>query len=276
LAARARLVAVLFADRAPDLSLLPLLAGAGFSGAMLDTAGKTAGRLLDRMDVTALRHFVAACSAHRLLSGLAGSLEAPDIPRLLLLRPGLLGFRRALCGVNGRTGRIDPQAVQDIRALIPLEESAENGAEVDHHLLSAHGYVPDLTGDPALMDRVFVHDLVLPVHVGAYAYEHAAPQRVRFDVDVLIARAPRPTHDMRDVFSYDLISDGIRLLTDAGHVALIETLAERIAAMLLSHPRVFKVRVQLEKLDAGPRVVGVAIERTREQAAPHAGFGFAQ
>jgi (5-formylfuran-3-yl)methyl phosphate synthase len=272
LAARTRLIAVLFADRAPDLALLPLLAGAGFAGAMLDTAGKGTGRLLDHMEVTALHRFVEACSAHRLLSGLAGSLEAPDIPRLLLLRPGVLGFRTALCGEAGRTGRIDPDAVQEVRALIPPETEAGNGTGVDHRLLSAHGYVPDPSGDPALMDRVFVHDLVLPVHIGAYAYERSAPQRVRFDVDALIARASQPTHDMRDVFSYDLISDGIRLLVDGGHVPLAETLAERIAAMLLAHPRVLKVRVKLEKLDVGPRIVGVAIERSREHAVPHAGF----
>ena len=273
LSARTRLIAVLFADRGPDFSLLPLLAESGFAGAMLDTAGKSEGRLLDHMELTALCRFVDACAAHRLLSGLAGSLEAPDIPRLLLLRPGVLGFRSALCGAGGRTGPIDRESMQEIRALIPPEAEANNGMGVDHRLLSAHGYVPDLTGDPALMDRVFVRDLVLPVHIGAYAHERRAPQRVRFDVDAMIGRAPHPTHDMRDVFSYDVISDGIRLLVDSGHVPLVETLAERIAAMLLAHPRVLKVRVQVEKLDVGPHLVGVAIERTREQATPYAGFG---
>ena len=32
-----------------------------------------------------------------LLTGLAGSLEAADVPRLLLLAPDYLGFRGALC-----------------------------------------------------------------------------------------------------------------------------------------------------------------------------------
>ena len=82
--------------------------------------------------------------------------------------------------------------------------------------------MPDLSGDPAFTDRVFVHDLVMPVRVGRLRHEHAAAQRVRFDVDVLIARAMRATHDMRDVFSYDVITDGIRLLIDSGHVALVE------------------------------------------------------
>ncbi|MBV8578187.1 MAG: hypothetical protein JOZ58_24545, partial [Acetobacteraceae bacterium] len=41
LSARTRLIAVLFADRGPDFSLVPLLAESGFAGAMLDTAGKS-------------------------------------------------------------------------------------------------------------------------------------------------------------------------------------------------------------------------------------------
>ena len=85
-----KVVGVLFADRGIDTGLLARMAAAGFAGAMLDTAGKEAGRLLERMDITWLGDFVAQCQAHGLVSGLAGSLETPDIPRLLLLRPDYL------------------------------------------------------------------------------------------------------------------------------------------------------------------------------------------
>jgi dihydroneopterin aldolase len=71
---------------------------------------------------------------------------------------------------------------------------------------------------------------------------------------------------MRDVFSYDLITDGIRLLTGSGHVGLVETLAERIASMVLAHPRVAKVMVRVQKLETGSGTVGVEIERTRSAA----------
>jgi len=267
LAERVRLVAVQFADRAPDPSLLAVMAEAGFAGAMLDTATKSSGQLLDHMELPALRRFVDTCTQHGLLSGLAGSLEAPDVPRLLLLQPGFLGFRGALCGADGRAGRIVPESVRQIRALIPPEDISRTTEGVDYRVLAAHGYVPDPGPDPAATDLVFVHDLVLPVRIGAYSSERTAPQRVRFDVDVMIARSARPAEDMRDIFSYDIISDGIRLLTDAGHISLVETLAERIAAMLLEHPRVVQVSVKLEKLDTGPRTVGVRIERARGSAA---------
>jgi dihydroneopterin aldolase len=263
LANRAKLVAVLFADLEPDFGILPLLAECGFAGAMLDTARKGEGRLLDRMAMPNLRGFVEKCRALGLITGLAGALEAPDVPRLLVLAPDFLGFRGALCGVGGRAGASDPVAVAAIRALIPSHDSVEPfGADL--LLLAARGYAPP-TLDPARADRVFVRDLVLPVHVGAYGFERDAPQRVRFEVEAAVRRAEkRPAEGMADVFSYDLITDGIRMLLASGHVALLETLAERIAALLLAHRAVLRVTVRLEKLDVGQGVVGCIVERARE------------
>ena len=276
LAERVRLVAVLFADRAPDLRILPALAQAGFHAAMLDTADKSHGRLLDHIDLPNLRRFVAECDRLGLLSGLAGALEAPDIPRLLVLQPGVLGFRGALCGEAGRTGTIELAAAQEIRELIPHEMAADAEQAVDYRLLAARGYAHDPALDPGGTDLVFVRDFVLPVRIGAYASERASPQPVRFTVEAAVARgswgartgsagsAARWESGIRDVFSYDLIRDGIRMLADAGHVALVETLAERVAAMVLAHSRVLKVAVKVEKLEAGPGIVGVHLERTRE------------
>ncbi|MGH7210185.1 MAG: (5-formylfuran-3-yl)methyl phosphate synthase, partial [Acetobacteraceae bacterium] len=132
LAARTKLIAVLFADRAPDLALLPVLARAGFAGAMLDTADKNGSRLLDHRDLPHLRGFVAACRAERMQAGLAGGLEAPDVPRLLLLAPDVLGFRGALTGSAGRAAPIVREAAQAIRALIPPEDAPAEGGGIDY------------------------------------------------------------------------------------------------------------------------------------------------
>ena len=262
LARRVRLVAVLLADLSPDrafgLDLVPALAEAGFAGAMLDTARKDGRRLLDHMPIPELQRFVASCRAHGLMCGLAGALEPPDVPRLLLLEPDLLGFRGALCAA-GRAGPIDRSRVALVRGLIPREARVAEAVRQ-----------PELAGT----DRIFVHDLVLPVEIGAYAREHGAPQPVRFSVDAWVAGPMRPAQDLRDVVSYDLISDGIRLLVDAGHVELVETLAEQIASLLLAHPRITRVRVRLEKLETGSGIVGVEIERACEamRAASAAGL----
>ena len=178
IAARVKLMAVFFADASPDLSLLPLLGQSGFAGAMIDTHCKRAGRLLDHFTLSGLRAFVEDCHAARLIAGLAGSLETPDIPRLLVLAPDLLGFRGALCGTDGRAEALDPGRVQAVRGLIPPEVAARETHAVDYRLLAARGYAPP-AGKNVPVDRVFVDDLVLPVFIGAYAHERAAPQRVR-------------------------------------------------------------------------------------------------
>jgi (5-formylfuran-3-yl)methyl phosphate synthase len=266
LARKTKLIGVMFVDLAPDLALVRTMADCGFAGAMLDTARKDTRRLLDHMDMPGLREFVAACRSHGIIAGLAGSLETPDVPRLLLLQPDVLGFRTALCARRDRAAPIDDARVDVVRELIPLDERSalyeRQHAPVDYRLLAARGYSFDPTKD-APTDHVFVHDLVLPVRIGAYASEHEKPQRVRFNVDVQVLRPPHEAEDMRDVFSYDVITDGISMIVALGHVTLAETLAERIAALLLEHPRVVRATVRLEKLDLGPGAVGVTIERER-------------
>src|SRR5262249_41710571 len=119
LARKTKLIGVMFADHGADNTLIDMMAQSGFAGVMLDTARKTGSRLLDHMDITALAGFVEAAHGHGLMAGLAGSLEAPDIPRLLPLVPDVLGFRRALCLDHDRNARIDGGAVAAVRALIP-------------------------------------------------------------------------------------------------------------------------------------------------------------
>lgn len=269
LAARAKLVGVMFADAGADPGLLPLMAQSGFAGAMLDTARKDAGSLLELNELPALGAFVDACASHRLLAGLAGRLEPPDVPRLLLLQPDLLGFRGALCA-GGRRARVAAEAVAAIRALIPPDRReasrrTDGGAKIDYRLLAARAYAPTADGTPS--DRVFVRDFVMPVRIGAYARERIKPQRVRFNIDVKVQRASHAVDDMRDVFSYDIVTDGIRMIVAQEHIPFVETLAERVAALVLAHPRALAVTVRVEKLEVVDGAVGVEIVRQRSERA---------
>ena len=126
-------------------------------------------------------------------------------------------------------------------------------------MLAARGYSIDPHKDAAT-DRIFVRDFDLPVSIGAYIHERAKPQNVRFNVEARIYRGDRVAEDLGDVFSYDLIKDSIRMVAAQEHLALVETLAERIAALILTYPRVASVTVRVEKLDIG---AGVEIMRER-------------
>lgn len=124
LARRRRLVAVLFADLAPGLDAVPRFADAGFAGVMLDTAGKDGRGLRDFMALDGLARFVASAGGQGLLTGLAGSLRASDVPALLPLAADYLGFRGALCAGASRTAALDPDALRELRARIPRRDAA--------------------------------------------------------------------------------------------------------------------------------------------------------
>ena len=267
MSASVKLIGVMFADHGVDGTLIPIMGQAGFAGAMIDTASKGDKRLLDHLNPSFLIGFVDSCHAHGLLAGLAGSLELPDIPRLLLVSPDFLGFRGALCGPRGRDSRIESEAVGRVRELIPVEDSRATGeivaSRVDFRLLAAQCFSNDPRKNGDATDRIFVHDFVLPVRVGAYAREREKPQRVCFNVDIDLKRLDHIPEDMRDVVSYDVVTDGIGMIVAAGHIALVETLAERVAALALAYPRVVRVTVRVEKLDIRPGSVGVEITRER-------------
>ncbi|TIM26519.1 MAG: hypothetical protein E5Y63_28905 [Mesorhizobium sp.] len=265
LAARTKLIAVLFADLAPDFELLPMLAKHRFHGAMVDTANKANGRLLDHLPPERIPGFIDRAKSLGLMVGLSGSLEAPDIPRLLPFAPDFLGFRGALCGHSGRVGSISAEAVAQIRELIPEASRAGGASSIDYRLLAARGYSPGT--DPTLgTDKIFVRDFVLPVQIGAYSFEHGHTQKVRFDVTADVLQVTDHPEDMRHVFSYDIIMDGIRTIVARGHIQLSEALAEQVATYILENPRVVRVTVRVEKLELGPGGVGVEIERKRQSA----------
>jgi len=117
--------------------------------------------------------------------------------------------------------------------------------------------------------RMFVKDLVLQCNIGAYPRERLAPQPVRFNVDLHVREPNAPIDDdLRNVLSYDQITAAIKAHITKGHINLVETLAEDVASICLTDPRVIHVRVCIEKLAVEPDAasVGVEIERRRQ---PH-------
>jgi dihydroneopterin aldolase len=221
-------VGVLAGSGVPDIAAV---ASAGAKAAVLETEGTE--RLFATATPAAIAAFVADCRRHGLESWIGGSLEPPDIPRLLEYAPDVL------C--------LDGPGNEEFRALVPRQ--------------AGHVSVPAVEGS---VDRILVRDFVLPVEVGAYEFERHKSQRVRFSVEAEVRRRVLMPKDMRDVFSYDIILDIIRTLVGRGHTVLVETLAEQAAERILQHEEILSVMVRVEKLDLGPGAVGVEIVRRRQ------------
>lgn len=121
--------------------------------------------------------------------------------------------------------------------------------------------------------HVFVRDMVLPASIGVYPHEQSTPQRVRINLDLAVAEGPFGgtglsrarvgRDDLSRVVDYETIVRSVRSVVAAGHVMLVETLAERIAEICLHDARVELARVRIEKLDVFDDLasVGVEIER---------------
>jgi len=113
--------------------------------------------------------------------------------------------------------------------------------------------------------HVFVRDLTLDAHIGVHQHEKLGPQRIRVNVDLAVWEKDVDGigDQLANVVCYEQVVSGIRALVEEGHVNLVETLAEQIAALCLEDRRVRVARVRVEKLDvfADAASVGVEIER---------------
>ncbi len=121
-----------------------------------------------------------------------------------------------------------------------------------------------LLAHPALTDcrRLFLRNHEIAVHIGVHDFEHQAPQRIRFNVDLYVPLAlSTPSADQLDeVVDYDFIRHTIAQRVARGHIELQETLADDLLREMLAHPKVRAARVSTEKPDVYPDCEAVGVE----------------
>lgn len=143
------------------------------------------------------------------------------------------------------------------------DETSRAFAELDDRAAAAIG-----AGTPHLPDRISMRDYVLDTEIGAFQLERGQTQRVKFDVVVEVQTiAGALGDDVDQVLSYDTISDAIHAALADTRLNLLETLAERVAELILADPRAARVFLKIEKLDRGPYKLGVEIMRSAETLA---------
>ena len=112
--------------------------------------------------------------------------------------------------------------------------------------------------------RVFVRGLVVDAFIGAYEKEQGAAQKVKIDLEIEVTEPSNPVSDrLEDVVCYNKLTQGIKAIIDEGHIRLVETLAERVAGLALSHAMVYSVLVRIEKPNAIAEAAGAGVEIMR-------------
>jgi len=117
-----------------------------------------------------------------------------------------------------------------------------------------------------MTDIIFIRELRLDARVGLHKHEKLAPQTIELDIEIGVpGTTVFASGKVADTIDYGVVVDHIRALVANEHFGLVETLAERIARMILTDFRAPRVRVSIAKLGIVRNVkyVGVCIERTR-------------
>lgn len=115
-------------------------------------------------------------------------------------------------------------------------------------------------------DRIFLRGLEVECLIGFIDWERRIRQKVVIDFELPVdCRRAAERDDVADTLDYKKVSKRIIAFVGASEFQLVETLAHRVALLVLEEFDVEWIRLSINKPGAirGSRDVGVAIERMR-------------
>jgi 7,8-dihydroneopterin aldolase/epimerase/oxygenase len=116
------------------------------------------------------------------------------------------------------------------------------------------------------MDAIVIRDLRVEALIGIHRRERHVLQTVSVDLDIGVpGPAVFASDKVADTIDYEQVALRIRALAASGHFRLVETFADRIAALLIDDFGAPWVKVSAAKVGvlANAKVVGVSIERRK-------------
>ena len=114
------------------------------------------------------------------------------------------------------------------------------------------------------MDIVFLHEMKVDTVIGIWEWERKIRQTVVIDLEMAAdIRKAAASDSIDDALNYKSVAKRLQQFVADSEFQLVETLAEKIAAIVIDEFGVSWVRVKLNKPGAirGARDVGVVIER---------------
>jgi len=117
-----------------------------------------------------------------------------------------------------------------------------------------------------MTDTIFLRDLRVETVIGIWDWERKIRQMVSIDLELAAdIRQAAATDNIDDALDYKAVAKRVQQFVAESSFRLVETLAERIAALILDEFPVPSVQVRVNKPGAirGARDVGVLIRRSR-------------
>jgi 7,8-dihydroneopterin aldolase/epimerase/oxygenase len=114
------------------------------------------------------------------------------------------------------------------------------------------------------MDIVFIKQLQVISTIGVYGWEKTVQQKLYFDLEMAFDNKPAAENDdINQALNYFSVSERVRQFAQQHQFELIETMAERVAALIMDEFSVPWIKLTLHKPGALPNAesLGVQIER---------------
>jgi dihydroneopterin aldolase len=115
-------------------------------------------------------------------------------------------------------------------------------------------------------DRIFLHGLTTECIIGFIDWERRVKQTVVLDIELPVdCRRASLSDEVADTLDYKKVAKRVLAFVESSEFQLVETLAHRLALLILAEFAIDWVRVSLNKPGAirSSRDVGVVVERTR-------------
>ncbi len=120
------------------------------------------------------------------------------------------------------------------------------------------------------MDKIFLRQLEVETIIGIWDWEREVKQRVSIDLEMATdIRKAAASDSIADTLNYKNVAKRLIAFVGDSRFQLVETLAERIAEIVVTEFDVPWVKVSVNKPGAirGSKDVGITIERSREDYA---------
>ncbi len=114
------------------------------------------------------------------------------------------------------------------------------------------------------MDIIYLNDLRIDTTIGVYDWERRIKQTIVFDLEMATDIKKAASSDsIEDTLDYNAVAQRLFSFVGESEFELVETLAEKVAELVLTEFNVPWLRLRLNKKGAvkGVRDIGVIIER---------------
>lgn len=116
------------------------------------------------------------------------------------------------------------------------------------------------------MDIVYLHGLKIDAVIGIFDWERRVKQAIILDLDMASdIRKAAASDDIADTLDYKAVAKRLTDFVGSSSFQLVETLAERVAEIVLTEFNITWLRLRVNKKGAvrGAVDVGVIIERSK-------------